>query len=356
MSQIFFVGSYTKADFGTYKATGKGIYTCRLEPATGEMELLDLFGDITNPTYLTLDGARRHLYAVHETSRADNPSVSAFAIGDDGLKHLNTRSIAGEGPCHLALDASERFLAVANYGSGNVALFPVNEDGSLAQQSDSVQHEGGSVNPDRQEGPHAHATVFGPDGTTLFVADLGLDEIRTYRLNLQTAKLEPLSRTKTPPGTGPRHLVFHPSGAYAFVLNELASTVSVFRHQEGRLELETTVSTLPKDFRGETTGAAIRIHPSGRFLYASNRGHDSVAVFAFDEADEAAARLEALQHVSTGGKIPRDFALDPSGELLVVANQQTNTLLSYRLDVGSGRLEPTGERLELGTPVCVAVV
>ena len=356
MSQIFFVGSYTKADFGAYRATGKGIYTCRLEPATGEMELLGLFESVPNPTYLTLDGAGKHLYAVHETSKADNPSVSAFAINDDfSLTRLNTQGMTGEGPCHLALNASETFLAVANYGSGNVVLFPVDEDGSLARQSDSVQHEGGSVNADRQEGPHAHATVFGPDGTTLFVADLGLDEIKTYRLNEQAAKLEPLSSTKTPPGAGPRHLVFHPGGAYAFVLNELASTVSVFRHQEGRLELGTTVSTLP-EFEGESTAAAIRIHPSGRFLYASNRGHDSVAVFAFDKADKAAARLAPLQHVSTGGKVPRDFALDPSGKLLVVANQQTNTLLSYRLDVGSGRLEPTGRRLELGTPVCVAVV
>ncbi len=353
VSQMFFVGSYTKADFGTYRATGEGIYTCRLEPATGEMELLGLFEDITNPTYLTLDRARKHLYAVHETGRADSPSVSAFAVNDDfSLEHLNTQGMTGEGPCHLALDASEKFLAVANYGSGNVVLFPV-EDGSLAEQADSVQHEGGSVNADRQEGPHAHATVFGPDGRALFVADLGLDEIKAYRLNEQAAKLEPLSSTETPPGAGPRHLVFHPSGAYIFVLNELASTVSVFRHQEGRLELLNTVSTLPKGFEGETTAAAIRIHPSGRFLYASNRGHDSIAVFAFDEA---AARLNPLQHASTGGKVPRDFALDPSGKLLVAANQQTNALLSYRLDASSGRLEPTGERLELGTPVCIAMV
>ena len=353
MSQIFYVGSYTNVDFGTYKATGKGIYTCRLEPETGKMELLGVSEDVVNPTYLTLDRARRHLYAVHETSRADHPSVSAYAVNEDGsLAHVNTQGLTGEGPCYLALGGSEKFLAVANYSSGDVALFPVNEDGSLGAEAHSVQHEGSGVNPDRQEGPHAHAAVFGPDGNTLFVADLGLDEVKTYHLNEQAATLEPLRSANTPPGAGPRHLVFHPSGAYVFVLNELHSSLSVFRHQEGGLELLHTVSTLPESFEGETTAAALRIHPSGRFLYASNRGHDSVAVFAFDEA---AASLTLLQHVSTGGKIPRDFALDPAANLLITANQQTNTLLSFWLDAVTGLLEPTGQRLELGTPVCVVV-
>ena len=352
MGQVFFVGSYTKADFGAYKAAGEGIYTCRLE-SSGKMNVLHCFEAIVNPTYLTLDKARKHLYAVHETGKVDNPSVSAFVINDDfSLKRLNTRGLTGEGPCHLALDFTERFLAVANYSSGNVVLFPVNDDGSLGEEADSVQHEGGGHHP-RQEGPHAHATVFGPDGETLFVADLGLDEIKVYRLNRQAAKLEPLTIAETPPGAGPRHLVFHPSGAYVFVLNELASSLSVFSYREGQLEPLDTVSTLPEDFQEETTAAALRIHPSGKFVYASNRGHDSLTVFAFDEAQES---LKLIEHVSTGGKIPRDFALDPAGDLLIAANQQTNTLRSYRLDADSGRLEPTGETLELGTPVCIAMV
>lgn len=356
MSQMFFVGSYTNADFGIYKAMGEGIYTCRLEPS-GKMTVLHCFEDIVNPTYLTLNGDKTHLYAVHETGRADNPSVSAFAINHDfSLTHLNTRGMTGEGPCHLALDPTEKFLAVANYSSGNVSLYPVNGDGGLGKEADSVQHEGKSVHPTRQEGPHAHATVFGPegfgpDGRTLFVADLGLDEIKVYHLNEQTAKLEFLSSVTTPPGAGPRHLVFHPSGAYVFVLNELASSLSVFRHQEGRLALLSTVSSLPEDFHEETTGAALRIHPSGRFVYASNRGHDSLAVFGFDEARQS---LKLVQHVSTGGKIPRDFSLDSSAKMLVAANQQSNTLVSYRLDE-SGKLEPTGQRLTLGTPVCIAM-
>ncbi len=357
MSQAFFVGSYTNADFGAYEATGEGIYTCQLEPASGKMEVLNCFGDVVNPTYLTLDKAKKHLYAVHETGRADSPSVSALAVNDDlSLRRLNVQGVTGEGPCHLALDSSETFLAVANYGSGDVALFPVREDGSLAEQADSVQHKGGGPHP-RQDGPHAHATVFGPDssdpdGQTLFVADLGLDEIKTYHLNRRAAQLEPLGSASTPPGAGPRHLAFHPSGAHVFVLNELASSLSVFRHEEGALKPLGTVSTLPEDVREETTAAALRVHPSGRFVYASNRGHDSVAVFAFDAARQ---RLKVLQHVATGGKIPRDFALDPAADLLVVANQQTNTLRSYRLDA-SGRLEPTGQTLELGTPVCIAMV
>lgn len=359
MSQVFFVGSYTNADFGTYRAIGKGIYTCTLKAATGAMGILHCFEDIANPTYLALDKAKTHLYAVHETGKADHPSVSAFAVNDDfSLKRLNTQGMTGEGPCHLALDPTENFLAVANYSSGNVSLYPVTGDGSLGAEADSVQHEGKSVHPTRQEGPHAHATVFGPegfgpDGETLFVADLGLDEIKMYRLNAQTAKLEPFGSVPTPPGAGPRHLVFHPSGAYVFVLNELASSLSVFGYTEGRLELLNTVSSLPADFREETTGAALRIHPSGRFVYASNRGHDSLAVFAFDEAQQS---LKLVQHVSTGGKIPRDFALDPTADLLIAANQQTNTLLSYRLNADTGRLEPTGQTLTVETPVCIAML
>ena len=189
-------------------------------------------------------------------------------------------------------------------------------------------------------------TVFGPDGNTLFVADLGLDEVKTYRLNEQAATLEPLQSAKARPRRRPSPPSFSPERcATVFVLNELDSTVSVFRHQEGGLELLNTVSTLP-EFTGETTAAAIRVHPSGRFLYASNRGHDSIAVFAFDEA---AARLTPLQHVPTGRQdLPETLRSTPTASLLVAANQQTNTLLSYRLDAGSGKLEPTGRRLEPG--------
>ena len=246
MSQIFFVGTYTKGDFGAYRAQGEGIYTCRLELDSGTMEVLHCNEDVINPTYVTLNKAKTHLYAVQETGVADTPSVHAFTIDDDcSLSHLNTQGMTGEGPCHLMLDEDERFLAVANYGSGNVVLYPVQESGSVGEQLDSVQHEGSGPNASRQEGPHAHATVFGPDGT-LFVADLGLDEVKSYRVN--DSGLEPHSSAKTPAGAGPRHLVFHPSGNYAFVLNELDSTLSLFRHRGGELELLNTVSTLPERF------------------------------------------------------------------------------------------------------------
>jgi len=350
VSQIFFVGTYTQGDFGAYQAQGKGIYTCRLESTSGEMDVLHCNEDIINPTYVTLNKAKTHLYAVQETGAADTPSVHAFAINDDhSLRRLNMQGMTGEGPCHLMLDAQEDYLAVANYGSGNIVLYPINEDGSLGEQSDSVQHEGKGPNPNRQESPHAHAAVFGPDGT-LFVADLGLDEVKAYAV--KDAKLEPLSSAKTPAGAGPRHLVFHPSESHAFVLNELDSTLSLFRHSRGRLELLNTLSTLPEGDQTESYCAAIRIHPSGKFVYASNRGHDSLAVFAFDKAGES---LNLIQLVSTGGQYPRDFNLDPDSKLVVAANQQTNNLITYRLDAATGKLGPTGQELEIGTPVCVAM-
>lgn len=344
------MGTYTKADFGAYKAQGKGICTCRLEPESGKMEVLACNEAVVNPTYLALNKSKTHLYAVQETGVADTPSVHSFSINADyRLSHINTQGMIGEGPCHLTLDATEKFLTVANYSSGNVVLYSVKEDGSVGEQLDSVQHRGKGPNPKRQEGPHAHATVFGPEGT-LFVADLGLDEVISYRVN--SGKLESLGSVKTPPGAGPRHLVFHPSGNYAFVVNELDSTLSVFRHEGGGLELLNTVSTLPEKNETESYCAAIRINPSGRFIYVSNRGHDSLAVFAFDENEES---LKLIQLVPSGGLYPRDFNLDPSDKLLIAANQQTNNLLSYWLDASTGKLRATGHELELGTPVCVVM-
>lgn len=351
MEQIFFVGSYTKADFGDYQAQGKGIYTCKLERSTGKMTILDCFEDIVNPTYIAFDKARKHLYSLQEVG--GSPTAQAFTINSDfSLSCLNEQAITGQGPCHLALDESESFLTFANYGSGNVVLCALNENGRVSSELDSVQHTGSSVNPDRQEGPHAHATVFGPD-KALYVADLGLDEIKTYRINTQTKKLELTGVARVPDGYGPRHMVFHPNGQYLFVVNELISSVSLFEYEGSKLKLLSTVSTLPAGNLTQSACAAIRIHPSGKFIYASNRGHNSIAVFTFSENTKS---LELIQTISTQGQFPRDFNLEPSSNLLVAANQQSNNLASYWLNAETGKLEPTGYELEVGSPVCVAML
>ena len=349
MEQIFFVGSYTQGHDNQKK--GKGIYTCKLELSSGKLEILDCFEDIVNPTYVALNKARTHLYSLQEI--ANTPTAQAFSLNKDySLSRLNTQAMSGGGPCHLGLDANETFLAYANYGSGNIVLYALNDDGSLSEELDSVQHRGKSINPNRQEGPHAHATVFGPDGA-LYVADLGLDEIKRYHINTQSNKLELSDSVRVPDGHGPRHLVFHPNGNYLFVVNELISSVSVFKHEASKLSLLQTVSTLPANNEVESYCAAIRIHPSGNFIYVSNRGHDSIAVLKFDESQ---ASLDLIQTQSSQGQFPRDFNLDPSSKVIVASNQHSSNLASYWLNSETGKLEFTGFELELGTPVCVAML
>ena len=321
------------------------------------MQLESCFETCKNPSYLALDEENRRLFAVEECAAELSPAVRAFTISEGfALEPLNNRSVPGGAPCYLALNADKRFLTVANYSTGNVLLYPVGRDSTIGEIAGDVYHTdyyaGQGVSSDRQEAPHPHATVFGPDNQTVYVPDLGTDEIVSYRLDAEGAKLEPLTRLKMPAGAGPRHLVFHPEEPVAFVLNELASSLSVLRHNGYELTLLSSISTLPAGFQRENTGAAVRVHPSGDFVYASNRGDDSIAVFRFERAEQ---RLHPVQHIASQGQMPRDFALDSEGKLAVVANQQTNTLVSFWIDDETGRLEPTGFQLDMGTPVCVAV-
>ncbi len=355
MKQIFFVGSYTAGDSSA--ASGQGIYTCTLESSTGQMVLESCFEACKNPSYLALDEENRRLFAVEECAAELSPAVRAFTINEGfAVEPLNSRSVPGGAPCYLALDADKRFLTVANYSTGNVLLYPLGRDGTIGEIADNVYHTdyhtGRSVNLDRREAAHPHATVFGPNNQTVYVPDLGTDEIVSYWLGTEGVKLEPLSRLKMPAGAGPRHLVFHPEEPVAFVLNELDSSLSVLRRYGYELTLLSSVPTLPAGFQGENTGAAVRVHLSGDFVYASNRGNDSVAVFRFERA---AQRLHSVQHIASQGQIPRDFALDPEGKLAVVANQQTNNLVSFWINDETGKLEPTGYRLDIGTPVCIAM-
>jgi 6-phosphogluconolactonase len=348
-----YIGTYTKP-LPHVAGRGQGIYRCHLDFSTGELTPLDHTPNIVNPSYLVADSKQRHLYAVQETNEGDNPAVFAFAIEPEtgALSYLNQQPAHGGLPCHITTDRTGRFVLAANYGTGSVSVFPVLDNGQLNSATAVVQHKGSGANPDRQAGPHAHAVVFDPGNRYVFVPDLGLDQIMAYRFDQNRGTLIP----HNPPfcrvhsGAGPRHLAFHPNGRYAFGINELDATLITFAYNEGILTPLQTVSTLPPDFDGERSGAACRVAPAGRFVYGANRGHDSIAIFAFDETT---ATLAPVGYEPTQGQTPRDFAIDPSGTFLLVANQDTDTVVTFRIDQQTGQLEHTGHVAHIPNPTCL---
>ena len=340
--QHFLVGCYTHP---AMNGRGQGIYSCGLDDL-GKLTLLDTLG-LTNPAYLIFDKQHQHVFVVEESPKDLDPHVHSLKVNKDySFNLLSQRPIPGEYACHLGVDKEGKFLAVANYGTGNIVLYGL-KDGYITEQLDNVQHQGKGENPDRQEGPHAHATVFSLDNQFLLAIDLGLDEVKSYRFD--TGKLELSSTFKTNAGAGPRHLVFHPNGKHLFILNELDSTLILASYHDGVISEVETLGALPKSYKGEKWAAAIHVSPNGKNVYTSNRVHDSISVFNFDETSE---RLELIQHMPSGGQIPRDFSLDPTGKFLITAHQKSDDLFSFYID-DEGRLEPTGQSLKLGTPICV---
>ena len=319
---------------------------------------LGLAAETPNPSFLELDIKNRRLYAVNGVGEFEGKptgAVSAFSIGPDGkLTLLNQRSAMGRGPCHLVLDKQSRNVLVANYTSGNVAVLPVGPDGRLGEASDVVQHTGKSVHPERQQGPHPHCVTLDPANRFAFVCDLGLDKVMTYRFDAEKGKLTPHEPAFTPitPGAGPRHMVFRPDGRFAYVVNELSSTISAFAYdpEAGVLKELESVSTLPGYWEGDNTTAEIDVHPSGKYLFVSNRGHNSVVLFNID-ADEGT--LSWVEEQGTGGKTPRHFGIEPAGKHMAIGNQESGTVLASRIDAGNGRLKPSGIFAEVASPVCV---
>lgn len=352
--------------FGTYTSLGKskGIYTCRFDASTGMLRAPELAAETSNPSFLAIHPDCRHLYAVGESGvfgGSETGAVSAFCIDQvtGKLTLLNRQSTGGLGPCHVNVDRTGKCVLVANYVSGSCAALPVRNDGTLGEIGSFIQHEGSSVNSERQGAPHAHSVTLAPDNRFAFVADLGLDKILIYKLDPAKAVLVPNdpSFAQVPPGSGPRHMAFHPDGRYAYVINEMLCTVSVFSYEAGSgiLKAIQTVSTLP---RGESvqpgySTAEVLVHPCGKFLYGSNRGHDSIAVFAIDQAD---GTLRLIQNESTQGKMPRNFGIDPSGAWLLAANQDTGTIVGFSVNPGTGKLKPSGRIVDVGAPVCVKFV
>jgi 6-phosphogluconolactonase len=346
------------AYFGTYtRAQSKGIYVCRLNTATGALTSPVLAVSTANPSFLALHPNHHVLYSAGAISSSSNGAVNAFLIDNQTgmLTLLNQQTSAGLGPTHLAVDASGRCVLVANYGSGSIAVLPIQADGSLGPPATSIQHHGSSVDPNRQQGPHAHGVGFDPANRRAFCADLGLDKLLVYRFDPATATLTPNDPPfgLVKPGSGPRHFVFDLKGRQVYVINEMGSTITAFNYDPrlGSLTEFQTISTLPIIFAGTNTAAEIAIHPTGKFLYGSNRGDNSLAVYAIDSAT---GKATLVQHQSTLGKTPRMFAIDPTGNFLLAANQDSNTIVVFRIDPVTGRLTPTGQSIEVSLPSCVA--
>ncbi|GIV85019.1 MAG: 6-phosphogluconolactonase [Candidatus Roseilinea sp.] len=348
-----FVGTYTNG-------RREGIFAFRFDTERGTAQSLGATEGLSNPSFLAIHPSRRFLYAVSEVGDFGGKpagAVSAFVIEahTGALRMLNQQSSVGSGPCHLSVDATGRWVLVANYGSGSVAVLPIHADGSLAEAGDFVQHHGASINPQRQEGPHAHSVILDPANRFAFVADLGLDRVMIYRFDAERGKLTPNEPAFAPvkPGAGPRHFTFHPGGRFAYVINELDNTVTAFAYdaERGALRALQTISTLPEGYAQTSYGADVHIAPSGRFLYGSNRGHDSIAIFAI--ADDG--RLSPRGQAPTHGRWPRNFALDPTGRFMWIANQESNAVTLCAVDEATGQLSRR-DQFHVPKPVCVKFV
>lgn len=347
---------------GTYTASGKsdGIYLYSMDALTGALTRTNSFKSV-NPSFLTIDRSRRYLYAVNEVGEyAGKPGggVSAFAIdrATGNLRLLNEQATQGADPCHLTIDRRGKTLLVANYTGGSITTLPLRSDGTLGLANDVKQHEGSSIK-EQQKGPHAHCIILDAAERYALAADLGIDKVMIYRFDPATGKLthgkQPWAELQQ--GAGPRHLTLHPTGRYLYVINELDSTMTAFKYNasNGTLSQIETVSTLPSDFSGVSYCADVHVSPSGRFLYGSNRGHNSIVVF---EIDQRTGKLKQLEHVSTVGKWPRNFTIDPTGRFLLVANQHTDNVVTFSIDPRTGRLTPTGQVTEIPVPVCLKFV
>lgn len=345
-----YVGTWTGSEGG-----GRGIYRLDFDTTTGAISTPQPVTETPNPSYLAFAPGGQYLYSVNQT--ADSSSVSAFRVDETtgALTLLNTVPAGGQSPCYISIDETGQWLLVANYVSGTVAVLPVRADGSLGEATQVVQHTGSGPNPDRQEGPHAHYINVGPQNRFAFASDLGIDQVRIYPLDTERGRLDEQSVrvVETAPGSGPRHLDVHPSGEYIYVVGELDGTVTTYAYdaEAGQMVEQQTVSTLPGDFEGANKSADIHVHPSGKFLYASNRGDaDSIVAYAIDPET---GRLTVVGRQAEAIDWPRNFAIDPSGRYLLAANRHADRLTVYRIDPATGALSFTGHTAAVPEPMCI---
>ena len=354
-------GNHYLAYVGTYttKTASKGIYAFRYDASSGKLEPLGVAAETEDPSWIAIHPNGKFLYAVKEAGK--NSMVSGFALNAQTgkLTLLDQLPALGEDPCYISLDKTGKYLLVANYSSGNVVVFPVGADGKLGPATANVRDEGPlGPNKERQEGPHAHWIETSVGNRFAFVSDLGLDRVLIYKFDAEGGRLSNPDPSQPdafssalPPGSGPRHVAFSHDGKFMYVLGELQSTVTTFANEAGeKYRALQTVSALPAAFSRRNDAAEIALHPSGKFIYTSNRGLDSIAVFHV----EGSGLLRLAANVRTGGKEPRHFSIDPSGNYLLAENQLSDTIVTFRIDQKTGALTPTGATLEVPSPVCVA--
>ena len=358
---IVYIGTYTKPE-PHVEGRGAGIYVYHMDPATGALTLDSVATEPVNPSFLAIDPQRRFLYAASEVMTFEEQpggAVYAYAIDPETgrLTLLNRQPSLGGATCHLSVSKTGRFVLVANYMGGSVAVLPIQDDGRLGAACDFVQHEGSSVNPERQEAPHPHSIVLDPAGQFACVPDLGIDKVMIYRFDGVQGTLTPgaMPSVSVQPGAGPRHFAFHPTGRFAYLINELDSTMTAFAYEpaRGALTPVQTLDALPAAYDGIRSAADVHVAPSGQFVYGSLRGPGSLAILS---VDAETGQLTHLGHESTQGLTPRNFAIDASGTFLFAANQDSHTVVTYRIDSRAGTLTPTGHVIEVPTPACVKVV
>lgn len=353
---LVYFGTNTNAKNGS-----QGIYVARFNAASGALTKPELAVEAGNPGFLSIHPSKKFLFAIGDVKGPDGKKIggiSSFTIdaSTGRLTLINQQSAIGSGPCHVNVDATGRMAALANYGSGSVASYAIAADGKLGEAASFIQHEGSSIDPKRQSGPHAHSVNFSPDNRFAFACDLGLDKVLIYKVDPATGKMTPNEPAfaKTPAGGGPRHLAFHPSGKFVFVNNEMAMTETVFAYdaETGAMTEVQTVSTLPEADRGKPgfSTAESLAHPNGRNVYVSNRTHDTIAVFS---CDPSTGKLTLIQNVPVEGQIPRNICLDPTGQWLIAAHQNSGTAALFQVDAESGKLSFTGTKVEVPASICV---
>ena len=356
-----YVGTYTE-NAGPAGEKSEGIYVYRMDLKDGGLTPLSVMKGVVNPSFLAIHPNQRFLYSVNEVGQTnDQPGggVSAFSINPQAgeLSFLNQQLSRGADPCYVSVDATGKVALVANYSSGSLSMFPLDPDGKLQPAVAFIQHNGSGPDPIRQAGPHVHSIVLSPDNRFALVADLGLDKVKVYQVNIREGKLVPQthSEVQVEAGSGPRHLEFHPNGRFVYLINELNSSLIAFNYEPVNAMLREiqTASTLPNEFQGNNMTADVHVVPSGKFVYGSNRGHDSIVIYAIDEEN---GQLTYVGHELTQGEFPRNFVIDPTGTYMFVANQNSGTIVTFRIDSQTGKISPTGQVTKVPSPVCIKII
>lgn len=345
------VGTYTSED-------SEGIYVYEFDVETGEITYVSKAAGIANPSYLAISPDENYVYAVNETGGEEGGSVSSFSFDkEEGkLTFLNKESSEGDHPCYVSVDQTGQWAFAGNYSGGSLSMLPIADDGRLSKAEAHFKHSGSSINESRQESPHVHCTYVAPDNEHLLVTDLGTDEVKSYRIDASEGDLTPVESGtyEADPGSGPRHITFHPNGKYAYLINELNGTIDAFSFEKGKLDKMQQISTLPEDYDGTVSGADIHLSPDGKFLYASNREDlNNIVIYS---VDQTSGRLSQVSEHVSGGVHPRNFMIDPTGRYLLVANRNTDNVVVFRRDEETGMLAEMETELEISMPVCLKMM